>query len=162
MRKVGEEAPAFEAFDCRGRLVRLADLRGKRVVLFFFPKAFTIGCTEEVDHFRDNQARIESENAVIIGVSVDKPERQCEFAAQEKLDFALIGDSARTLSEAYGVLWPVLRIDRRVTFIIGPTGIIESVIRHEVRVSRHLDDVLAHLRGQALPSSALHDPVTES
>ena len=148
MLKVGDLAPDFVAQDCNGRSLRLSDFRGQRVVLFFFPKAFTIGCTEEVGHFRDNQSRIEAHHAVLIGVSVDRPERQCEFAAQEHLQFRLVGDVSRQLSDAFGVLWPVLRVDRRVTFVIGPESRIEAVIKHEVRVSRHLDDVLAHLDAQ--------------
>jgi peroxiredoxin Q/BCP len=156
MLKVGDAAPDFEAPDCQGRLVRLSNLRGKRVVLFFFPKAFTQGCTEEVGHFRDNQHRIQSLGAELVGVSVDKPERQCDFAKQENIEFSLIGDESRVVSTAYGVLWPILRVDRRVTFIIGPSGVVEAVIKHETRVSRHLDDVLAHLSGDVPSSAALN------
>jgi peroxiredoxin Q/BCP len=154
MLKVGDAAPDFEAPDCHGRIVRLSRFRGKRVVLFFFPKAFTLGCTEEVGHFRDNQHRIESLGAELVGVSVDKPERQCEFARQENIDFSLIGDQSRVISTAYGVLWPILRVDRRVTFIVGPAGLVEAIIKHETRVSRHLDDVLAHLGDDAASGAA--------
>lgn len=161
MLAAGDQAPDFEGVDCHGRALRLSDFRGKRVILFFFPRAFTVGCTEEVGHFRDNQSRIESNGAVLIGVSVDNAERQCAFAAQEKLQFSLLGDESRKISDAYGVLWPILRVDRRVTFVIGEDGRIESVIRHEVRVSRHLDDVLAHLEGESRPSP-LGEPATSS
>lgn len=141
----GDIAPDFRKVDCQGREVQLSSLRGRRVVLFFFPKAFTSGCTEEVRHFRDNHARITGLGAVLMGASVDPASTQCEFARQEALEFHLFSDSDHTLSNAFGVLWPVLRIDRRATFIIGKTGVIEAVIHHERRVSRHLDDVLAHL-----------------
>lgn len=80
---VGDTAPEFEARDCQGRPVRLGDFRGRRLVLFFFPKAFTAGCTEEIRHFRDNQARIRELGGELVGVSVDKPEVQCEFARSE-------------------------------------------------------------------------------
>ncbi len=146
MVKVGEPAPEFEATDCRGRQVKLSGLRGKRVVLFFFPKAFTPACTVEVRNFRDHQAQIEAMNATLIGVSLDKPERQCEFARAENIDFALIGDESRAISEAYGVVWPVMKRDRRATFVIDEQGKVEEVIHHEVQVYKHLDDVLERLR----------------
>lgn len=149
----GERAPDFAAVDCRGRPVQLSALAGKRVVLFFFPRAFTPNCTIEIRHFRDNQAQIEARNAVLIGVSVDKPEKQCAFANAENIDFHLIGDADRKISEAYGVVWPVLRIDRRATFLIDARGIVEKVIHHELQVFRHLDDVLAAL-GPPKPAPA--------
>ncbi len=145
MLSAGDTAPDFEAPDCNGRPVRLRDFRGRRVVLFFFPKAFSSGCTEEVRHFRDNQARIRELGGELIGVSVDKFETQCAFAKQEQVDFPLLGDSDRRLSTLFGVLWPLVRLDRRVTFLIGPGGVVEDVIRHETRVYRHLDDVLLAL-----------------
>jgi len=141
----GEPAPDFESVDCSGKPLRLRDFRGRRVVLFFFPKAFSVGCTEEIRHFRDNQARIRRLGAELIGVSVDKFETQCAFAKQENVEFPLLGDSDRKLSNLFGVLWPLVRVDRRVTFLIGPTGLVEDVIKHETRVYRHLDDALAAL-----------------
>lgn len=157
MIQVGDPAPDFQATDCQGRPVSLAALRGKRVVLFFFPKAFTIGCTLEVRAFRDNQARIEALGAELVGVSVDSVATQCAFATQESIHFALVGDEQRRISQSYDVLWPVLKVDRRVTFIIDPSGRVESIIRHEVRVYRHLDDVLRYLEANPLPPSAPRD-----
>jgi thioredoxin-dependent peroxiredoxin len=151
MLTAGDPAPDFESPDCTGRPVRLRDFRGRRVVLFFFPKAFSSGCTEEVRHFRDNQARIRELGAELIGVSVDKFETQCAFAKQEHVEFPLLGDSDRRLSGLFGVLWPLVRVDRRVTFVIGPGGVVEDVIRHETRVYRHLDDVLAALTQKGRP-----------
>jgi thioredoxin-dependent peroxiredoxin len=141
----GDIAPDFEATDCKGRPVKLSALRGRRVVLFFFPRAFTVACTLEVRAFRDNQARIETRNATLIGVSVDDVARQCSFAEAEAIDFALIGDPQRRISESYGVVWPLLKRDRRATFLIGEGGLVERVIHHEVQVYRHLDDVLGFL-----------------
>jgi peroxiredoxin Q/BCP len=146
MVRIGEQAPDFEAIDCRGNTVRLRDFRGKRkVVLFFFPRAFTPACTLEVRNFRDNYARITALNAELIGISVDRSERNCKFADAEGLQFTLIGDESRTISERYGVVWPVLKIDRRATFVIDEQGIIEETIHHEVQVYRHLEDVLERL-----------------
>ena len=145
MLSAGAVAPDFEGPGCDGKPVRLRDYRGRRVVLFFFPKAFSAGCTEEVRAFRDNQARLRALGAELIGVSVDRFETQCEFARAENVSFPLLGDSDRRLSDLFDVLWPVVRFDRRVTFVIGPEGVVEEVIHHERRVSQHLDDVLALL-----------------
>ncbi len=142
---VGDAAPDFEARDCQGRTVRLSDYRGRRVVLFFFPKAFTAGCTEEIRHFRDNQARIRALGAELVGVSVDKPQVNCDFARAENIEYPLLGDSDRAISEKFGVLWPLVRINRRVTFVLSPDGRVEEVIQHERQVWRHLDDVIAAL-----------------
>jgi thioredoxin-dependent peroxiredoxin len=152
MLKVGSNAPDFEGTGCMGRSVRLSDFRGRRVVLFFFPKAFTMGCTLEVRHFRDHQARIRELGAELIGVSVDSLETQCAFAKQEQVEFPMLGDADRKLSGLFGVLWPLVRLDRRVTFVIGPEGEVEQVIQHEVRVSQHLDDVLAALQAKQAAS----------
>jgi thioredoxin-dependent peroxiredoxin len=141
----GERAPDFTAIDCMGREVKLSAFAGKKVVLFFFPRVFTPNCTIEIRHFRDNQARIEERNAVLIGISVDKQEKSCAFAVAEHIDFHLIGDGERKISELYGVVWPVLRIDRRATFLIDEKGIVERVIHHELQVFKHLDDVLSAL-----------------
>jgi thioredoxin-dependent peroxiredoxin len=146
MVSVGELAPDFEAVDCSGRTVRLSDFRGQRkVVLFFFPRAFTPACTLEVRNFRDNYSRITALNAELIGVSVDKSERNCRFARAENLQFTLIGDESKDISERYGVMWPVLKIDRRATFVIDEQGQVEDVIHHEIQVYRHLEDVLERL-----------------
>ncbi len=154
MPSVGDIAPDFTATDCHGAPVRLSSLRGRRVVLFFFPKAFTLGCTIENRAFRDNHAVLKGLGAELVGVSVDTQRTQCEFAEAEDIHFALLGDADRAISRAYDVLWPMLNVDRRVTFIIGPDGRIEDIIRHEVRVYRHLDDVLRYLRAHPLPDAA--------
>ena len=146
MLKVGAHAPDFDAVDCRGERVTLAEYKGKKkVVLFFFPRAFTPACTLEVRNFRDNHARITEAGAELIGVSVDRAEKNCKFAEAEGLQFRLIGDESRVISELYGVVWPVLRIDRRATFVIDEQGMIVEVIHHEVQVYRHLEDVLERI-----------------
>lgn len=146
----GDVAPDFEAVDCRGERFVLSEFRNKKkVVLFFFPKAFTPACTLEVRNFRDNHERITQAGAELIGVSVDKSEKNCKFALAEGLQFRLIGDESRVISERYGVVWPVLRVDRRATFLIDEQGIITDVIHHEMRVHRHLEDVLERLGAPA-------------
>jgi len=91
--------------------------------------------------------------AELVGVSVDTVKTQCAFAEKEAIHFPLLGDEERTISKAYDVLWPVLNVDRRVTYIIDPQGRIETVIRHEVRVYKHLDDVLRYLTEHPLPAA---------
>jgi len=146
MLAAGDVAPDFQTTDCEGNPVSLAALRGRKVVLFFFPRAFTPACTLEVRNFRDNYERIRELNAELIGVSVDRAERNCRFARAEGLQFTLLGDESRAISEKYGVVWPVLRIDRRATFLIDEDGKVEDVIHHEVQVYRHLEDVLERLQ----------------
>ncbi|XXF76083.1 peroxiredoxin [Myxococcaceae bacterium GXIMD 01537] len=152
MIEVGAPAPDFTTTDCQREPFVLSSLRGRRVVLFFFPKAFSIACTAETRAFRDNHARIQALGAELVGVSVDSFRTQCEFAQKENIHFSLLGDEDRRISASYDVLWPLLKVDRRVTFIIGPDGLVEAVIRHEARVWRHLDDVLEHLQQRAAAS----------
>jgi thioredoxin-dependent peroxiredoxin len=142
----GDMAPDFDTVDCRGERVTLREFRQKKkVVLFFFPRAFTPACTLEVRNFRDNHQRISTAGAELIGISVDRAERNCKFAADEGLQFRLIADESRAISDLYGVVWPVLRIDRRATFVIDEWGVIVDVIHHEVQVYRHLEDVLERI-----------------
>lgn len=139
----GDMAPDFETVDCRGERITLSEFRGKKkVVLFFFPRAFTPACTLEVRNFRDNHEKITTAGAELIGVSVDRSDRNCKFAEAEGLQFRLLGDESREISDKFGVVWPVLRIDRRATFLIDEQGVIVEVIHHEVQVYRHLEDVL--------------------
>jgi thioredoxin-dependent peroxiredoxin len=154
MLEVGQLAPDFTGTDCQGRTFSLSALRGQRVVLFFFPKAFTPACTIEARAFRDNHERLLALGAELVGVSVDSAKTQCEFASKEEIHFTLLGDESRSISRRYDVLWPLLNVDRRVTYIIDSRGVVESVIRHEIRVYRHMDDVLAYLRAHPLPAVA--------
>ena len=156
MLKPGDTAPEIDALSSDGTRFRLSDQESKLcTIVYFFPKAFTPACTIEIRNFRDHQAAIEAKNAMLIGVSLDKPDRQCQFAKAEKIDFALIGDESRTISDRYGVVWPVVRRDRRATFMINEQGMIDDVIHHEVQVYRHLDDVLSKLGAPAI--DAVHE-----
>jgi peroxiredoxin Q/BCP len=145
MLKPGDLAPDFTATTTNGRTLRLSDLRGRRVVLFFFPKAFTPGCTLETRQFRDHYAELSGLGAEVIGISVDSAERQCEFAAREGASFPLIGDESGTICRSYGVLWPLLHVAQRVTYVIDETGRIEAVFHHELLIQRHVESVRRHL-----------------
>jgi peroxiredoxin Q/BCP len=147
--EVGTKAPDFDAESFDGRRIRLSELRGKPVVLYFFPKAFTPICTVETARFRDNYAELVALGAEVIGVSTDRLDRQCDFGRRQQVTFPLLADPDRRICQAYGVLWPLYPKARRITYIIGDTGVIERVLWHEFQVSKHLDGVLQHLSARA-------------
>jgi thioredoxin-dependent peroxiredoxin len=141
MLKVGDIAPDFTAPSSDGRTLTLSELRGRAVVLYFYPKAFTAGCTVETKGFRDNYEEFKALGAEVIGVSTDPFETQCEFADKHGVTFPLVGDFDKKISESYGVLRRFTSLDRRVTFLIDERGVIEAVLDHEILVTRHLSDV---------------------
>ena len=149
MLDVGATAPDFESESFDGKKVRLRDLRGNPVVLYFFPKAFTPICTVETRRFRDSYPDLTALGAEVIGVSTDTLATQCDFAQRQEVRFPMLADPDRRISAAYGVLWPLVPRARRVTFVIGETGTIELVAWHEFQVSKHLDEVLRHLQKRA-------------
>ncbi len=150
MLEVGSQAPEFDAESSDGRRIRLSELRGKPVVLYFFPKAFTPICTVETARFRDNYDDLVALGAEVIGVSTDRHDTQCDFGRKQQIRFPLLADADRSICKVYGVLWPLYPKARRITYLIGDTGTIELVLWHEFQVSKHLDGVLQHLRARAL------------
>jgi thioredoxin-dependent peroxiredoxin len=144
--ETGQPAPDFDATTGDGRRVQLADYRGRFLVLYFYPKAFTPGCTAEAKRFRDNYEELRQLGAEVLGVSLDDQAVQCRFAERHGLRFPLIADEGGRLSRRYGVKWPLLPLARRVTFVIDPEGRIAARFAHEFQVSRHLDDVQRFLR----------------
>jgi peroxiredoxin Q/BCP len=153
MLKVGDKAPDFAARTTAGADVSLRELRGRPVVLYFFPKAFTMGCTIETRQFRDNYADLRQLGAEVIGISADKFDTQCRFANDNKAPFPLVGDEDKRICEAYGILWPLIKIPQRITFIIDEQGVVQAVFHHEVQISRHLDDVRAFLAKRRAPET---------
>jgi peroxiredoxin len=141
MLKIGDSAPDFTAQATNGDTVSLRALRGRPVVIYFFPKAFTMGCTVETRQFRDNYNELRALGAELIGISADKFDAQCRFAHDNSLPFPLVGDEHKHICEAFGVLWPLIKIPQRTTFVIDEQGVIQAVFHHEVQISRHLDDV---------------------
>lgn len=144
--EVGDRAPQFSARMSDGKTVSLSDFRGKYLVLYFYPKAFTPGCTKEARRFRDNHAEIRELGAEVVGVSVDEPTVQCEFAERQQVGFPMIGDNDRAISTAYAVMRRFLPFAKRVTFIIDPEGKVAARFEHELQVNKHLDSVLRFLR----------------
>jgi peroxiredoxin Q/BCP len=146
----GDRAPDFELPDQDGNTHKLADYAGKNVVLYFYPKADTPGCTTQACGVRDRGADYEAANAVVLGVSPDPPKKLRAFADKHGLPFTLLGDEDHAAAEAYGV-WVEKSMygrnymgNERTTFIIGPDGQIEDVIR-KVKPAEHDDLVLESL-----------------
>jgi peroxiredoxin len=154
MLKVGDVAPDFSIAATNGTRVSLTSLRGRPVVLYFFPKAFTMGCTIESRRFRDSYQELASLGCEVIGISADRFDQQCRFATDNKLPFPLVSDEDKKICDAYGVLWPLIKLPQRITFVIDEAGVIQAVFHHEVQISRHLDDVrkfLEQRRGATAP-----------
>lgn len=147
----GDAAPGFEARSTRGVDIRIEDYRGRYLVLYFFPKAFTPGCTREAHRFRDNYPEIRQLGAEVLGVSSDSHSTQCDFAEQHRVTFPLINDTELEISQAYGVARRWLPLSKRVTFVIDPEGRIAARFQHEFQVNRHLDDVLRYLKSVTPP-----------
>jgi peroxiredoxin len=157
MLKVGEVAPAFSERTSDGRVVTLPALLGKPVILYFFPKAFTHGCTVETKGFRDNYEDLRELGFEVIGISTDSPEEQCRFAQQLGVAYPMIGDRQGHVARAYGVLWPIIPLARRITYVLDERHVVAGVFHHEFQVSRHLDEVLRFCK--QWPSRPPHSPV---
>jgi peroxiredoxin Q/BCP len=136
----GERAPDFEAKDQNGNTVSLASFRGCPVVLYFYPKDDTPGCTAEACSFRDSMSMLRDRGIVVLGVSVDSEESHARFASKYKLNFTLLSDRKASIVRAYGVE-SAYGIAKRVTYIIGPDGIVKYVFPR-VSTSTHASDVL--------------------
>ncbi|MFZ0699210.1 MAG: peroxiredoxin [Thermoplasmata archaeon] len=127
MIEVGHPAPDFQEKLQDGSSFRLSSLRGKPVVLYFYPKADTPGCTIEAKGFRDHYAEFQKAGVQIVGVSTDDCPDQQAFATKYGLPFALVADHAKKVASAYGVLKPT-GTAKRVTFFINPDGTIAEVV----------------------------------
>ena len=142
----GAKAPAFEAVDQHGKTLRLADYFGKaNVVLYFYPKDDTPGCTAQACSLRDGFGAIQAVGAVILGVSADDLESHKAFSTKFSLPFSLLADPKRTIIEAYGVKMPVVGFAKRVTFIIDKNGVIQRILK-DVDTKRHDQQVLEILK----------------
>lgn len=146
--KVGDPAPDFKLPTDGGKTLSMKDLKGKNVVLYFYPKDDTPGCTREACSFRDNLPKFSSKDATILGVSRDSAESHDQFKAKFQLPFTLVSDVDGKLSEGYGV-WVERERDgkksmgiNRSTFLIDKTGVIRKEWRG-VNVDGHSEEVLA-------------------
>jgi len=143
---VGAAAPGFNLTTNEGKQVNLNDFKGKWVVLYFYPKDFTQGCTIEARNFQRDIAKYEAVNAVILGVSVDNEQSHKDFCAKEGLNFKLLADTEAKVSEQYGSVMEYngAKLSARNTFIIDPQGKVVKVFE-KVKVATHSEEVLAAL-----------------
>jgi len=143
---VGSAAPDFTLNNQEGKAVSLHDFKGKWVVLYFYPKDMTTGCTIEAHNFQRDLAKYDARNTVILGVSVQDEKSHQEFCAKEGLNFKLLADTKKEVSEKYDSIMnlAVAKLSARHTFLIDPSGTVRKVWT-EVDVKTHSDDVLAAL-----------------
>lgn len=144
--EVGSMAPDFTLTSQEGTAVSLKDYRGKWVVLYFYPKDFTSGCTIEAHNFQRDQAQYAQKNAVVLGVSVDSADSHKQFCTKEGLNFKLLADTDHKVSTAYGSVmnFGVTQIAARHTFLIDPQG---KIVRAYTTVdpNKHSEEVLTAL-----------------
>jgi thioredoxin-dependent peroxiredoxin len=150
MLKEGDQAPAIRLRTDSGEEFKLSDLRGKRVALYFYPRADTPGCTTEACEFRDGAKSFAKKGAVVVGVSPDTPAAQAKFKSKYSLPFTLLADEEKAAAQAYGV-WKEKNLYgrksmgiERTTFIIGPEGTIEKIYA-KVKAQGHAAKVLENL-----------------
>lgn len=147
--KKGDKAPNFSAKDQEGKIHNLTDYKGKKLVIFFYPKANTPGCTAEACDLRDNFNRFQNNNYSIVGVSADNAKAQSKFKEKYDFPFPLLADEDKKVIEAFGVWGPKKFMGRefdgihRTTFIIDETGLIENIIT-DVKTKDHTSQILSN------------------
>jgi peroxiredoxin Q/BCP len=143
---VGTAAPDFTLNSQDGKPVSLHDFKGKWVVLYFYPKDMTTGCTIEAHNFQRDMSKYDALGAVILGVSVQDEKSHQEFCAKEGLNFKLLADTNKEVSEKYDSVmnFGVMKLSARHTFLIGPDGTVRKVW-NDVDVKKHSDEVLASI-----------------
>ncbi len=147
---VGQSAPVFTLADDQGKKVSLTDFKGKTVVLYFYPKDQTPGCTQQACDFRDNLARLTAKGAVVLGVSADSADSHRRFKEKQSLNFPLLADVDKKVLNAYGVWQEKSLYGRkfmgivRTTYVIDGKGLIRAVFP-KVKVASHVDAVMAAL-----------------
>jgi peroxiredoxin Q/BCP len=153
----GDEAPDFELPDQDGRAVKLSDFKGTPVVVYFYPKADTPGCTTQACGVRDHQSDYAETGATVLGISPDTVAKVKKFHDKQDLNFALLADEGHAVAERYGV-WAEKSMygktyfgNERTTFVIGPDGKVAKVLR-KVKPAEHDELVLAALAEAAPPA----------
>ncbi|WP_162055566.1 thioredoxin-dependent thiol peroxidase [Pontibacter pamirensis] len=145
---IGDKAPEFEGKDQNGKTVKLSDYRGKKVILYFYPKDNTPGCTAQACNLRDNYSDLQQEGYEVIGVSTDDEKSHHNFISKFELPFTLIADTDKQIVEQYGVWQEKSMYGRkymgtmRFTFVIDENGVIQDIIR-KVKTKEHTGQILA-------------------
>jgi len=145
--KKGDQAPNFSALDQDGNKHSLEDYKGKKLIIFFYPKANTPGCTAEACDLRDNFARFEAGNYALLGVSADNAKAQSNFKNKYEFPFPLLADEDKSVIQSFGVWGPKKFMGKdydgihRTTFVIDENSIIEEVIT-EVKTKSHASQIL--------------------
>ena len=144
---VGQPAPDFSLQDAQGKSHKLSDYAGKWLVLYFYPKDDTPGCTKEACHFRDDLFELEKLDAKVVGISVDDTDSHAKFAEKYKLPFPLLADKDGMVADSYGALTNlvVVKIAKRYTFLIDPKGRIAKTYL-SVDTSRHSQEIIDDLK----------------
>ena len=149
MLNINDKAPEVLGRDENGNEIRLSDFKGKKLVLYFYPKDLTSGCTTEACNLRDNYGELKARGYEVVGVSVDDGKKHQRFIAKNELPFHLIADTEKTLVEQFGVWGEKKMYGRtymgtfRTTFIINEDGVIERVITpKEIKVKEHAQQIL--------------------
>ena len=141
----GAPAPAFSLEDQAGKLRSLAEYRGKWVVLYFYPKDDTPGCTEEACKFRDDIFALQQLGAQVLGVSLDDSASHAEFAKKYSLPFPLLADPSGAVTRSYGALTEGSRYAQRYTFLVDPAGKVAKIYT-KVETTRHSAEVIEDLK----------------
>lgn len=148
--KVGDKAPDFKGFDQDGKEHKLSDYEGKRLIVFFYPKASTPGCTAEACNLSDNYTELQNKGFDILGVSADSKKRQSNFKNKYEFPFSLLADEDKSVIEAFGVWGPKKFMGKeydgihRTTFVINDKGIVDQVIT-KVKTKDHAAQILEAL-----------------
>ena len=150
--RVGDQAPDFTRTTHTGEQVSLAALRGRWVVLYFYPADDTPGCTAEACSFRDAYEEFTDVGAVVIGVSSNDAASHAKFTEKHKLPFTLLSDEDGSLQSAFGVKKTLGILPGRVTYVIDPQGVVQEVFNSQLRAKQHQSRALATIKG--VPSSS--------
>jgi thioredoxin-dependent peroxiredoxin len=142
MLAVGTQAPEIDADASNGRFVLSAQTSSLCTVVYFFPKAFTPGCTRETASFRDNYSELRMAGAGVVGISVDRHDTQCKFAESLAVSFPVVSDHDAAIARAYDVRWPIIGVAKRVTYILSPARLVLAAFHHEILIEKHRDDVI--------------------
>ena len=145
--KVGDKVPAFSAKDENGNIIKLSEYKGKKLIVFFYPKASTPGCTAEACNLRDNYTELKEQGYELLGVSADSQKRQLNFKNKYQFPFPLLADEDHTILNIFGVWGPKQFMGKkydgihRMTFVIDGDGVVEKVI-DKVKTKDHAAQIL--------------------